>query len=316
MRSDIKLEKFKMAWVILLLIILGFQNTSYAQDDVVRVETNLVTVPASVLDRNGRYITNLHKKDFQIFEDGIEQEVAGFEPTEQPFTVLLLLDTSGSMSNNIAELANAASIFVRQLRPDDQLMAVAFTDYVDVLFQITKVKDLRKEIKLRQKPRDGNTMIYDAVKFAQKKMKKISGRKAIILFSDGQGGGFDASAKDNLRDAEEQEPLIYTVQFKPFFSEPPNYVDKKEFYKSIAEANDYMCDLAQKTGGRSYQLEEVADLEKTFGAVAEELRRQYSLGYYPKQVTTGRKQIKVKMRQPNLVVRARDSYVVQTSKNK
>ena len=318
MKSATVSKKLSIAAVALLFIILGYQNLIYAQDDLIRIDSNLVTVPVTVLDRDGRYATNLKKENFQVFEDGVEQETAFFETTEQPFTVLLLLDTSGSMSNNMAELANTASIFVKQLRPDDQLLAASFTDEIDVLFQITKVKDLRKAIKLRRKPRDGNTIIYDAVKFAQKKLKKISGRKAIILFSDGQGSGFDASAKDNLRDAEEQETLIYTVQFKPFFSEPPSYVNKKEFYKSIAEANDYMRDLAKVTGGRNYRIENIGDLGKTFSQIAEELGQQYSLGYYPKQSGKNgeRRQIKVKVNQPNLAVRARDSYIVGASEKK
>ena len=151
--------------------------------------------------------------------------------------------------------------------------------------------------------------------FAQKMMKKIRGRKAIILFSDGRGSGLNASAKSNLRDAEEQEVLIYTVQFGAF-SLPSPYVDEKRFFKWREIANSYMRDLARKTGGRHYQIENITDLGNTFGEIADELGRQYSLGYYPK--TEGKKgerrQIKVKVRQPNLSVRARDSYVVGSKK--
>lgn len=312
----------------LVIILISVQQLIYGQDnksvqeknqsqvDVIRVDSSLVTVPATVLDREGRYITNLKKEDFHVFENGIEQEMAVFEAIEQPFTVLLLLDRSGSMSNYMNDLARAANAFVGQLRPDDQIIAATFADNEDILVQVTKIKDLKKGIKIKQHSDDRNTMVYDAVDFALKKMKKIRGRKAIIVFSDGGGSGIFASAKSNLRDAEENEALIYTMQFNTFFKVVPSYLDKKTYYERVEVANKYMRDLAQATGGRNYQIENIADLEKTFGAVAEELRRQYTLGYYPKQLTAGRKQIKVKVSQPNLVVKARDSYVVQPSKNK
>lgn len=302
---------------VLFLTLLAFSKTSYAQEDAIRVDTNLVMIPATVLDRNGRYITNLKKDDFQIFEDGVEQEVALFEPVDQSFTVFILLDRSGSMSNHLGKLADAASIFVKQLRPDNQVLAATFANNVNILFQATKVKDLSKGIKVKQHPADNNTMIYDAVELALKKMKKIRGRKAIVLFSDGGGTGYFASAKSNLRDAEEQEALIYTVQFNTFTSPHPKS-NVKAFYEAVNTANNYMRELAQVTGGRSYRIEDITDLRQTFGYIADELGRQYSLGYYPKQLEKGEKkqvrQIKVRVRQRNLVVRARESYVIEPKK--
>ncbi len=301
---------------LFLLVLAGFQRTGYAQDEVIRIDSNLVTVPATVLDRDGRYITNLKKEDFQIFENGMEQEIALFETAERPFTVLLLLDTSGSMFSYMAKLSQVANAFVRQLRSDDQVTAAIFADNFHLLFKPTKVSDLRKDIQIQQRPDEHSTKIYDAVHDALQQMKKIRGRKAIVLFSDGGGDGTFATAKDNFRNAEENEALLYTVQFNNFLATPPQGANKKIFYQSIEAANNYMRGLAQITGGRPYRIEDIADLEKTFAQIADELRQQYSLGYYPK--TEGKKgerrQIKVKMRQPNLVVRARDSYVVEAKK--
>jgi Ca-activated chloride channel family protein len=282
------------------------------QDDVLRVETNLVTIPASVMDRNGRYVMDLKKEDFRIFEEGIEQEIAFFASVEQPFTVLFLLDTSGSMTPYMADLVRCANGFIRQLRPNDQLIAASFSDSVKVLFEATTVKELQKGIKLRPRAGDRNTMVYEAVDFALKRTKKINGRKAIILFSDGIGSGFTATAKGNLRDAEKQDTLIYTVQFGTFRLEVAGYLNKKYYLERIDEINGYMKGLAQKTGGRLYQVKNMSNLEETFRQVAEELRRQYSLGFYPKgPLEAGHRQhIKVQVRQPNLVVRARDSYIV------
>jgi Ca-activated chloride channel family protein len=320
--------KLKFATLLLSLIsmpaIMVAQNPANSdrasqeaeQDDVVRVETNLVNIPASVMDRSGRYIMDLKKEDFRIFEDGIEREIAFFASVEQPFTVLFLLDTSGSMTPYMADLARCANSFVGQLRPNDQLIAASFSDSVNVLVEATTVRELQKGIKLRARTGDRNTMLYEAVDFALKRTKKINGRKAIVLFSDGIGRGFTATAKGNLRDAEKQDTLIYTVQFGTFRLDVPGYVNKKPYFERIEEINGYMKDLAQKTGGRHYQVKSISNLEETFRQVAEELRRQYSLGFYPKgQLEAGhRQQIKVKVRLPNLVVRARDNYIVDKSK--
>lgn len=274
------------------------------QDDVIRVDTSLVTVPASVMDRDGRYITDLRKQDFQIFEDEVEQEIAFFAPVEQPFTILFLFDTSGSMTPHMEDLVRAANAFVNQLRPDDQLIAASFSDsaWVNMLLEVRRVRDLQKGIKLGSRTGDHDTMVYEAVDHALKRMKKVRGRKAIVLFSDGIGTGFTATAKGNLRDAEEQEALIYTVQFGTFPVEPPRYVSREAYFKRVEEINSYMRDLAQKTGGRHYRVENISDLGKTFGSVADELRRQYSLGYYPKkrQEANQRRQIKVKVSLPIL----------------
>lgn len=326
-------NRFKLS-IILLFIFFCFQNSSYtqntqsdknkqneSQDETVRIETNLVTIPASVFDRNGRYITNLKKEDFQIFENGIEQEVTLFETVEQPITVFLLLDISGSMVNHLAQLKDASNVFFSQLRLDDQLMVATFDEQVRLLFNAKTVKDVRENKKLRLKINGlpSETMVYDAVEFSIKKMKKIRGRKAIILFSDGIGKGYNASASTNIEDAEENEALIYTIRFdtnpKVRFSHETEKVFRKRL-ESSEIANNYMQTLSQVTGGLSYQLENIADLEKTFGSVAEELRQQYNLGYYPK--TEGKKgerrQIKVKVNQPNVAVRARESYVVGQKK--
>ncbi len=302
--------------LVLLLVFTGFSNSNYAQDDIIRVDTNLVMIPVSVVDREGRYVANLKKEDFQIFEDGVEQEVAILESVEKTVTVFLLLDRSGSMSNFMSELTRAANTFVLQLRPNDQIIAATFADYVDVLFKPTKVKDLQYGVKIRQHKGDSYTRTYDAVGYTLERMKKIKGRRAIILFSDGAGEGTFDTFKSNMRDAEESDTLIYTVQFDTFPRVISSKTNKKAYIKSIEVANSYMRNLAQVTGGRAYQIEKIDDLEQTFKLVADELGQQYSIGYYPKQSGEQgeRKQIKVKVNLPNAAVRARDSYIVGNSK--
>jgi VWFA-related protein len=314
---------------VLLLVFAASSTNAYAQGEVIRVDTSLVTVPATVIDRDGRYVTNLRKEDFQIFEDGIEQEVAVFDQVEKPFTILLLLDNSGSMNDYLPNLARAANAFVKQLRPDDRLAVAVFSDKkrIQILLEPTKVKDLQLKISLNKRMGDYFTATFDAVENGIEYMKKFQGRRAIVLFTDGEQYGIKASAKSNFRDAEEQESLIYTIRFGVFPTYQPGFSDyltkktelnQKTKLKLEEKANFYLQTLAQKTGGRSFEIEDIADLEKTFASVANELGRQYSLGYYPKEQgqASGKRQIKVKMRQPNLVVRARDSYIVESPKTK
>jgi VWFA-related protein len=321
MRKGFEIFNFVRAVFIFLSVSIIFSQSLYAQDDVIRVDTNLVTVPVIVLDREGRYVTNLRKENFQIFEDGVEQEVALFEPVEQQITVLLLLDVSSSMFNDLEGLTKSASAFLGQLRPNDQVMIATFNDSVDVLFDFKSVNDVRNMKKLRVKLNGlpPVTMVYDAVEFGLKKMKKINGRKAIVLFSDGVGSGLSASARSNLRDAEENEALIYTVQFNTLVL-PPGYKlterDSKRIKQNNETATQYMSELAAKTGGQHFQMDNIADLEKTFAQIAAELGQQYSLSYYSTQSGKKgeRRQIKVKVNIPNTAVRARDSYIVGASK--
>lgn len=305
-----------------ILILIIFTKSSIAQDDVIRVDTNLVSVPVTVFDRDGRYITNLKKEDFQIFEDGVEQLIEIFETTEQPFTVMLLLDNSGSMNNYLLNIALAANTFVKELRPNDQLIVANFSDSgkIQIILEAAKKKDFQTKILLQKRIGDYFTTTFDAVKHGIEYMKPFKGRRAIVLFSDGELYGKKASAKSNLRDAEEQEALIYTLRFGEYPTHQPGYAgyfNKKNYDKLVEKVNNYMQGLAQATGGRSYQIENVEDLEDTFAQVAAELRQQYSLSYYPKQVEKEQKQqirqIKVKVNQPNLAVRSRNSYVVKSN---
>src|SRR6185369_13455565 len=106
--------------------------------DVVRVDTTLVTLPVSVSDRDGKYIPNLRKEDFRLWEEGAEQNIAFFSSVDKPFSVVLMLDTSGSTRSRIGDIQDAAITFVNQLRPDDEVMVVSFAEQVRVLSEFTK----------------------------------------------------------------------------------------------------------------------------------------------------------------------------------
>jgi Ca-activated chloride channel family protein len=289
------------------------------EGSVVRVSTSLITVPAVVMDRNGRYIGNLRKEDFHIYEDGVEQNVSYFASVERPFTVALMLDVSGSTLTQLAQIREAANIFVSRLRSNDRMMAITFDGHINVLAEATDVGSIRRS-KLHIPPVTDGTVLYDAVDFALKRMAQIPGRKAIVLMTDGVDQSSAATFKSTVREIAEQDVLIYTVQYNTLAQLPQRLSQIKNeearrkvqarLMKGYAVSEPYLRALAEKTGGRFYRADDLRDVGPAFEAITSELGVQYSLGYYPKQNpdTGAERGIKVRVRYPNLVVRARDSY--------
>ncbi len=325
--------------------------------DVIKVNTTLVTLPVSVMDRDGRYVPNLRKEDFRLWEDGAEQQVAFFSSVDKPFSVVLMLDTSGSTRFRLEDIQDAAIAFTNQLRPDDRVMVVSFDDQVRVLSDFTSDRGRLRDAIRHTRTGDG-TKLYDAVDLVMnQQLSRVSGRKAIVLFTDGvDTTSRHTSYSSNLRDAEELDALVYPVQYDtysdmsgggngggggwPGSNRVPNSPigilaqilggingggrsrgtigggggpgTSRHDYET---ANRYLRDMAEKTGARGYHAETTQNLAAAFGNVAEELRRQYSLGYYPQRPAQPgeRRQVRVRVNQPNLAVRTRDSYVFNPS---
>lgn len=316
--------------------------------DVIKVDTTLVTLPVSVTDRNGRYIPNLTKGDFRLWEDGVEQQVAFFSSVDKPFSVVLVLDTSGSTRFKIEEIQDAAIAFVGQLRSDDRVMVVSFDDDIRVLTEFTSDR-YRMHDAIRRTRTGNGTRLYDAVDLViNQRLNQVNGRKAVVLFTDGVDTASNRSSYlSNIRDAEELDALIYPVQYDTYRdvagsgggSTWPGTRRKTSPLDIIigilggvggtvnigggggggagssrsdyALADRYLRELAEKTGARQYQADSANNLSYAFANIAEELRRQYSIGYYPiRPPQPGqRRQVRVRVNQPNLAVRSRDSYV-------
>jgi VWFA-related protein len=295
------------------------------ENDVVRVSTSLITVPAEVLDRTGRYIGNLQKDDFRIYENGVEQELTYFASVEQPFTVALLLDVSGSTQSQLQAIRGAANVFIKRLRPNDRLLLVSFDGKINVLTEAVTLSELRKK-KLRLDAVNDGTLLYDTVGFVlNQRLAGIKGRKAIVLLTDGvDGGSKNSSYKQTIREAEESNVVIYTVRYNTLPQLPERLSKianpkirervRTKMIKEYGVGSIYLRSLAEKTGGRRFDAETLSDVPQAFGEITDELGRQYSLGYYPKgQAQPGEKRdIKVRTRSPNLVVHARESYVANS----
>ena len=317
--------------------------------DIIRVNTTLVTIPLSVMDRDGRYIPNLTKEDFRLWENGVEQEVAYFSSVDKPFSLVLMIDTSGSTRFRLEDIQDAAIAFVNQLRPDDRVMVVSFDDDVKVLSEFTSSRSQLSNAIRRTRP-GGGTKLYEALDLViNRRLNQLSGRKAVVLFTDGvDTTSRRVSYHDNIRDAEELDALIYPIQYDTYADvggggttwpgPAPTVADilgqilgggirrggrigrggsrgPGTSRRDYELANQYLRELAERTGARQYNADTTQNLSYAFSNIAEELRRQYSLGFYPKRPAQAgeRRQIRVRVNQPNLAVRARDSYVFNPS---
>ena len=295
------------------------ESNEVDEGSVVRVSTSLITVPAVVMDRNGRYIANLRKEDFRVYEDRVEQTITHFASVGRPFTVALMLDVSGSTKFQLSQIREAANTFVSRLQFNDRMMAITFDGQIHVLTEATSVSAIRRS-KLNMPAVSDGTVLYDAVDLALKRMAKIPGRKAIVLMTDGVDQNSSATLKSTLSDIAEQDVLIYTVRYNTLPQLPQRLSQIKNekarrkvqerLMKGYAVSEPYLRALAEKTGGRFYRADDLSDLGPAFEAITAELGLQYSLGYYPKENSGAGTQraIKVRVRYPNLVVRARDSY--------
>jgi VWFA-related protein len=314
--------------------------------EIIRVDTSIVTIPVKVSDRRNRFIAGLNKEDFKVLEDNVEQQIALFSNEQQPFTVALVLDMSYSTKFKIAEIQQAAIAFTAQLRSNDKVMIVSFAEEVHVLCEPTSDRNVMQRA-IRQTQISTGTSLYEAVDLViNQKLRKIDGRKAVVLFTD----GVDTTSRrahdlNNLNDALELDALIYPIQYdtfadvqamknKPIIQSPtiPSPIPSKNKSpfpfplptgvgtpsaqgttpEDYQKAGEYLSEMAVRTGGTVYQADSTSNLARAFSDIAAELREFYSIGYYPTGETKpGKKRkIKVKVNQNNVAVRARDSYVV------
>jgi Ca-activated chloride channel family protein len=321
-----------------------------AGDEIIKVSTDLVTTPVSVLDRSGRFIPGLKKKDFKIYENGVLQNITYFQSEEQPFTVVLLIDISPSTKYKMDEIHFAALTFVNQLRANDKVMVVAFDQRIRLLMEEPTSEKQKIYAAIYKATFGSGTSLYEAVSFiADLEMIKVTGRKAVVLFTD----GVDTTSRlsnfeSSLASVQEVDALIYPIRYNTLQAVggvvsattgaptqlPPDIaalmaargiaLDPRSLRNvaggsspaSYAKGKLYLERLAEATGGRIFEADDIKDMEAAFAGVAEELRRQYSLVYYPEQEGQPgeRRNVKIKIGRPNVVVRAKSGYVIRQTR--
>ncbi len=309
------------------------KNQNIKDDDVIKVETELVIVPTQITERHGKPVGNVGQREFKVFEDGIEQEIAYFSAEEQSFTVALVLDMSYSSVFKLSEIQAAALAFVNQLRGGDKVLVVSFDEKVRVLCEATNDRKILRLAVEGARIASG-TSLYSALDTVlNEKLSGVSGRKAIVLLSDGvDTESPKLTAADILRESAATDVLIYPIQYdtyddvqksrkenaqvfyddndRPYAVMSPKVKGERE--ADYREADEFLMTAAANTGGRVYRVSSAADLQKALAKIAAELRQIYVLGYYPnsEREIGANYAVKVRVYRPNLTIRARSNYVL------
>jgi len=250
-----------------------------AQTPAFRTGIELVSLNVTVTDASARFVTDLERDDFSVFEDGVKQDITFFNKSTLPIALALMLDTSASMETKLPVAQEAAIGFVRRLRPQDLAEVIDFDSRVTILAPFT-ADAAELEQAIRKTSAGGSTSLYNAVYIALKDLKKLVARnveeirrRAIVLLSDGEDTSSLLPYEEVLDLAKRSETAIYSIGLRS--SDP---IANRGF----KEAEFELRQLAQETGGRAFFINSVGDLAKIYGEISEELSSQYTLGYVSK----------------------------------
>jgi Ca-activated chloride channel family protein len=290
------------------------QNPAQPPQVPFRAGVDLVSLNVTVTEGTGRYITDLTAEDFNVFEDGVKQDVTFFTRTNLPIALALLLDTSASMENKLPTAQEAAIGFARRLRSQDLAEVVDFDSRVVVLQSFSN-NAAELEQAIRKTSAGGSTSLYNAVYIALKDLKKVVAksadeirRQAIVVLSDGEDTSSLLPFEEVLDLAKRSETAIYAIGLRA--GEGPG-----TSAKGFKEAEFVMRQFSQETGGRSFFPNQLSDLATVYGQISDELSSQYTVGYTsknPKRNGAWRRVV-VRIARPNLTARTKLGYFAPTT---
>jgi len=290
---------------VVLPISAVFAATLFSQTTVFKTEVDLVHVIASVKNQKGQLVGTLHKDDFEIYDNGVPQEIANFErQTEQPLSVALLIDTSGSTAKDLKYETDSAAKFLHALlsegNPKDAVALYSFNYEVREVRSFThNYASLDAQLKLLHG--EAGTSLYDALYYAGRALEPREGRKVIVVITD---GGNTTSSKDihaALREAQLADAVVYPVIDIPITNPAGRNTGGENALKFLAEG----------TGGRTFEPGNSGEFDKAFADIILELRTQYLLGFYPRNVPLTKDpfhKLSVRVASPDLRVSARNGY--------
>lgn len=298
----------------------ALETQEVSEGDVIRIDSQLVTVNVSVIDRNtNRGVVGLTKSDFRLFENGVDQQILQFDSSSAPFDLLLLIDLSGSTRDVIKLIRAAALRFVDAARPSDRIGVIAFAGHTDVISPLTLNRQiLRQRVNAMDTSPAGDTKLYDATDFALSNSvqdTRNARRTAIILMSDGldnsipgvQGEGSKLPYKDLLNRLQEADGVLYTLWLNTEY-EALHPLDTQP--EAFDAGHDRMKEMADIGGGVFYEVERLEDLAGAYERVVADLGTVYSLAYRPSdKVRDGKwRAIRVTVARPATVARGKRGY--------
>ena len=240
-----------------------------------RAGVDVVSLNVTVSDLDGRFITNLDQTNFQVYEDGVQQNVTFFTRTQLPIALAMLIDTSASMDEKMATAQEAAIGFSQRLRPEDLVEIVDFDSRVNILQTFTN-DAVELEQAIQQTSAGGSTSLYNAIYISLRELSKAPlrradvRREAIIVLSDGEDTSSLVTFDEVLDQAKRSETAIYSIGLQS---------DDSRSRVGFREADFVLRQLAQETGGRAFFPNEVDELPKIYQEISDELSSQYSVGY-------------------------------------
>ena len=258
-----------------------------------------VPIYATVLDSTGRLVPDLERSDFTVTDDGKPVELTTFSNSSLPFTAVVMMDTSASMTNNLELLNRAAEQFLIRLLPVDRAQVGAFNDKIQLSGRFTNNRD--ELIKALDDLQFGNpTRLNDAIEVSLNALEKIDGRRVILVFTDGDDTASKTGFRTVLERARDEEVMVYSIGLES------EYFNGQRVTRSRPSRD--LRKIADETGGGYFELKKTAELAPTFTRVAQELRSQYLLGFAPATLDGKLHKLDVRVR-PGLTVRARKSYL-------
>jgi Ca-activated chloride channel family protein len=315
-------EQPRTSFVIFILMMAGMISPLYAQsgrrpagtlttpaeEAMPKAKSAPFTIPVTAIDEDGHPVRGLARRDFHLYEDGVEQEIVGFSSAEEPFQIALLIDTSRSTLTKLKDMREAAIGFVEQLRPQDRVMVVSFDDQVYVETEMTDNRDeWRRAIRGTRVGR--GTRLFDAIDLTiTERLSRLEGRKAIVLITDGVDiASRLATARSTIARAEAIGVLVYPIQYLSRLT--PRTVYNHDLRRRDRGEQDryFYLELAERSGAEFHRADTLTDLMSVFRQIAEDLSHQYWLSYYPADVGSGSKvrRIRVSVGRPGVFARAR-----------
>ena len=271
------------------------------QGPTFKAGTQVVSLFVTVADAQKRLVPDLTKEDFEVFDNEKPQALTYFDNSIHPITVVVMLDTSGSMTLTIDLLKRAAEQFLIRLLPDDKAKVGAFNDKVQISARFSNNRD---QLISAVKDLDyGNgTRLWDAVAMSLDELKGIDGRKVILVFTDGDDTSSKVGLGSMIDRARAEEVMVYAIGLE------------SQFMNQRTKPDGGLRKIADETGGGYFELKKTADLAPTFTKVASELHSQYVIGFSPTLLDNRVHKLIVKMKPAGLTARARKSYVAAADK--
>jgi Ca-activated chloride channel family protein len=270
------------------------------QGPTFRSSTRIVPVVTTVTDAQGRLVPMLDREEFSILDNGKPQDISFFQNDVQPFTVIVMLDYSASMTANLDRLRQAAEQFLLRMLPQDKGQVGSFSDKIQ--FSGTFTNDRDDLIFALKDLQFGNpTRLYDAINESMAMLRGVEGRKVVLAFTDGDDTASRVGMGDVLDRARDEEVMIYAIGLESEF------FNGQRMTRTRPDRG--LRRLAEETGGGYFELKKTDDLAPTFSRVAQELHSQYTLGFTPTLLDGKEHKLVVRMNQPGMNARARRSYV-------